>query len=79
MNSCELKGTMARNNDTQEKLAEALNMQVSGLNARINGKIEFRRNEINQIRKRYNLSAKDTIDIFFNDDVSCADTIGGRS
>ena len=70
MNSCELKGAMARNKDTQEKLAEALNMQVSGLNARINGKIEFRRNEINKIRKRYNLSAADTIAIFFNDDVS---------
>lgn len=70
MNSCELKGAMARNNDTQEKLAEALDLPVSGLNARINGKIEFRRSEINAIRRRYKLSPQETITIFFEDEVS---------
>ena len=70
MNSGELKATMARHHDTQERLADALKMNVSGLNMRINGKIEFRRGEINQIRKRYRLSPEDTILIFFDDEVS---------
>jgi hypothetical protein len=70
LNSGELKGVMAKNHDTQEKLAEALDLQVSGLNARINGKIEFRRSEINAIRHRYHLSPQETITIFFDDEVS---------
>ena len=70
MNSGELKGAMARNHDTQERLAEALDLPVSGLNARINGKIEFRRSEINAIRMRYRLSPEETIIIFFEDEVS---------
>ena len=70
MNSCVLKSVMVKNGDNQEKLAEALDMQVSGLNLRINGKIEFRRSEINKIRKRYSLSPEETIDIFFDEEVS---------
>ena len=65
MNSNELKAEMKRNNDTYEKLAEALDLQVSGVSERINGKVEFRRSEINIIRERYNLSPEDTIRIFF--------------
>ena len=66
MNSNNMKAAMAKNNDTQEKLAEYLGMQVSGINARINGKIEFRRSEINAIRERYHLTAEETIEIFFS-------------
>lgn len=65
MNPNELKAEMKRNNDTQEKLAEALELSVSGVNDRINGRREFRRSEINTIRQRYNLSAEDTVRIFF--------------
>lgn len=65
MNSNELKAEMRRNDDTQEKLAEALDISVSGVNDRINGRVEFRRSEINAIRQRYNLSPEDTIRIFF--------------
>ena len=65
MNSNELKAEMKRNNDTYEKLAEALDLQVSGGSERVNGKVEFRRSEINIIRKRYRLSPEDTIRIFF--------------
>lgn len=70
MNPNELKAVMKRNDDTQEKLAEALFLNVSGVNDRINGRVEFRRSEINIIRHRYNLSAEDTIKIFFDDNVS---------
>ena len=70
MNKNELKAEMKRHDDTQEKLAEALFLTVSGVNDRINGRVEFRRSEINVIRKRYNLPAEDTIRIFFTDEVS---------
>lgn len=65
MNTNELKAAMKRNNDTQEKLAEALGLQVSGVSERVNGKVDFRRTEINIIRERYNLSPEETIKIFF--------------
>jgi plasmid maintenance system antidote protein VapI len=61
---------MIKHNDTQEKLAEVLDLPVSGLNARINGKIDFRRSEINAIRRRYGLSPEETISIFFEEEVS---------
>ena len=65
MNTNELKAAMKRNNDTQEKLAEALGLQVSGVSERVNGKVDFRRTEINIIRERYHLSPEETIKIFF--------------
>lgn len=65
MDPNELKAEMRRNDDTQEKLAEALSLNVSGVNDRINGRVEFRRSEINIIRQRYNLSPEDTVRIFF--------------
>lgn len=71
MNQNELKAEMRRNGDTQEKLAEALDLSLSGVNNRVNGRVEFRRSEINIIRHRYHLSAEDTIRIFFEDGVSC--------
>jgi len=70
MNPNELKAEMKRNDDTQEKLAEALDLSLSGVNDRINGRVEFRRSEINIIRQRYSLSPEDTIRIFFADEVS---------
>lgn len=70
MNSKALKAVMFENDDTQEKLADFLGLQLSGMNARINGKIDFRRSEINAIRTRYKLSAEKTIEIFFDENVS---------
>lgn len=65
MNSIEMKVVMKRNQDTQEKLAEALDLPVSGVNARINGSIAFRAGEMKLIKERYNLSAEDVVNIFF--------------
>ena len=70
MNSNELKAEMKRNNDTQEKLAEALGLQISGVSDRINGKIDFRRSELGKIRSRYNLTPERFDEIFFDVDVS---------
>jgi len=70
MNSNMLKSVIVKNGDTQAKLADAMGMQVSALNQRINGQIEFRRNEINFIKNRYNLSADEVDVIFFEELVS---------
>lgn len=70
MNSNMLKSVIVKNGDTQERLAEAMGLQTSALNQRINGKIEFRRNEINFIKNRYQLSADEVDVIFFEELVS---------
>ncbi len=70
MNSLEMKVAMKRNEDTQEKLAEALGLQISGVSARINGHIDFRTSEIEKIRERYNLSNDELVKIFFTTKVS---------
>ena len=70
MNSNMLKSVIVKNGDTQAKLAEAMGIQVSALNQRINGQIEFRRNEINFIKNRYKLSADEVDVIFFEELVS---------
>ena len=70
MNSNLLKATIIKNGDTQEKLAKDMGLQTSALNMRINGKIEFRRNEIIFIKQRYNLSSDEIDSIFFDEIVS---------
>ncbi len=70
MNTTLFKTHMTKNQDTQAKLAEDMSIAQSALSMRINGKTEFRQSEINFIRKRYNLSDQETIDVFFNDKVS---------
>lgn len=70
MNSLEMKVTMTRNEDTQEKLAAALGLKISGISARINGKVDFRASEIEKIRARYNLSNDELVKIFFTSKVS---------
>jgi hypothetical protein len=56
---------MSVNGDNQTTLAEALGMQQSALSARMNGKTDFRKNEMEVIRKRYNLDAEKMQEIFF--------------
>ena len=70
MNSNEMKAVMKRNDDTQEKLAEAMGLQLSGINARINGHVDFRASEIKMIKKRYGLSPEETDVIFFSESAS---------
>ena len=70
MNKPLLKSIIAKNDDTQNALADALCLPRSALSNRINGKIDFRVSEINCIRKRYKLTAKETVDIFFDREVS---------
>ena len=67
MNTPLLKSKIVFNRDTQENLAEALGMNLGSINARINGKVEFRLTEIMAIKKRYNLTDEEVCQIFFTE------------
>lgn len=72
MNSKLLKSYIVRFDGTQEKLADAMDISLSRLNAKINGKngADFSQNEIAFLKDRYCLSNKDVCDIFFAKTVS---------
>lgn len=74
MNTKLFKIYMIKKNDTQKSLAEALGLPQSAVNARINGKTQFRQDEMNTIRERWDLSDQETVDIFFTKEVSEKDT-----
>lgn len=65
MDSALMKSYIVKNHDTQASLAAALGISASNLNEKINGKAEFRQNEIGVIKARYKLSAKEVDAIFF--------------
>ena len=56
---------MKKNGDTQVLLAQAIGLSQASLSERMNGKTEFRKNEIGAICRRYNLGADDVMAIFF--------------
>lgn len=64
MNMNLLKSKMALYGDTQESLAEHLNLTRQALSPKINGEAKFWDEEIKKIVKRYNLSPQETFDIF---------------
>ena len=70
MNKRKLQAKIIEHGDTQGDLAGALGMSLSNFSLRINGKIEFRRSEIEMIKHRYNLNPVELNDIFFEDVVS---------
>lgn len=70
MNTIKFKQAMLANNDTQKELADALGLSQSGISDRINGNVDFRQSEINQIILRYKLSMSDVRAIFFDQEVS---------
>ena len=64
------KSVLAGHGDSQEDLALELGMSPSTLSAKINGKQDFKRHEIESIAKRYKLSIQDAGRIFFTDIVA---------
>lgn len=71
MNKQALKGLIVAHDGKQEILADAMGLSLSRLNAKINEQGgEFNKSEIEFIRKRYKLSRKQVMDIFFTDVVS---------
>lgn len=71
MDKKELRIHMVKYGDTQETLANAMEISLSRLNAKINcNGAEFTQKEILFIKHRYNLTASDVDAIFFNTKVS---------
>jgi hypothetical protein len=56
---------MKKNGDNQCTLSQAIGMSQASFSERMNGHTEFRKNEMNIICKRYNLSAEEIKAIFF--------------
>lgn len=67
MNKLLLKSAMVKHGDTQAKLAAAMGISESRLNAKINERdgAEFMSSEMNFIKARYGLSASEASAIFF--------------
>lgn len=70
MNKTKFLMLMTEYHDTQEKLADDMGLPQSAISNRINGKIDFRLQEIQFLVKRYNLDADRTREIFFDQVVS---------
>lgn len=65
MDSALLKSIMALNNDTGTKLADYLGISKSALSQKMNGKFDFTRTEISQIKSKYSLTNDQVNEIFF--------------
>lgn len=67
MNERKLKAVMQLHGESQQDLAQYLQMSLSRLNAKINGYrgAQFRQNEIAAIQEHYGLSAEEVNEIFF--------------
>ncbi len=70
MNKQKFVGIMYENGDNQGKLAEAMDISLSRLNAKINGSGEFSQSEIQFIKDRYSLDADKVDEVFFTPPVS---------
>jgi hypothetical protein len=67
MNTKLFRSIMVLNNDTNKSLAEFLNLSEQTVCNKINENgTEFRQGEIAMIKDRYNLTADQIADIFFN-------------
>lgn len=69
-NKNELKAVMARFGDKQDDLANVLGLASSGLSMKMTGRVDFRRNEIEMIITRYQLTPDEVRRIFFADSVT---------
>lgn len=71
MNTNKLRAKMALYGDTGNNLSEALGISPQRFSAKINdNNAEFTQGEIQIIKDRYKLTAKEVDDIFFNQKVS---------
>ena len=71
-----LKSYIVRFDNTQDVLAAAMGISLSGLSAKINDAVgrEFSQSEIAFIKHRYSLTGQDVDNIFFSQQVSKTDT-----
>ena len=73
MNTLELRIEMLKHKDKQVDLAKALGLKQANMSKKILGQVPFFADEMNAIRKRYNLTDRRTIEIFFEEEVSNLD------
>ena len=66
MNINILKSKMAYNGDSQADLADALEISRPTLSLKMNGKVDFKQSEIEEISERYFLTAEEIKKIFFS-------------
>lgn len=66
----EFKAMLAKNGENQGDLANTLGLTSSGLSVKVNGTVDFKRNEIELMILRYNLSPEDVQRIFFAPEVN---------
>lgn len=80
MNKRKLNAVMQLCGESQQDLAEFLQISLSRLNAKINEYrgAQFRQNEIAAIQEHYGLSAEEVNEIFFVNLVSQKDTNGQK-
>jgi hypothetical protein len=57
---------MKLHGDTQEVLANYLEMSLPSVNQRIAGNVEFKAREIAKVKEKYNLTDEQVTAIFFN-------------
>lgn len=67
MKSNLLKSQRVKKGLTQKKVSEILNIDSTSYSKKENGIIEFKASEINLIRKIFELSPEDIMEIFFDD------------
>ncbi len=66
MNANLLRSKMALHGDMQVDLAKDLNITAMGLSNKMNQKNDFKQSEIDFIAKKYDLTADEIKEIFFN-------------
>lgn len=62
-----LKGLMTEKNITQQELAEILEMSITTLNFKINGKSDFSIKEAKKVSKLFDKTIEE---IFYNDEIN---------
>lgn len=70
MNRNKLLGKIKENGFTIETVARLTGMSLSTLSRKLNGHVEFTRDEINAISDALKMSNEDLLEIFFNEKVS---------
>lgn len=66
MNVKLLRSKMVLFDDTNESLAEALSITPQAFSQKVNGRREFRQDEIKIIQDRYGLTPDDVVEIFLS-------------
>lgn len=65
MNTMQLRCKMLINHDTCNTLADKLGLSTKSVQNKLNGKNEWTLRELKDLRKIYNLTDADVIEIFF--------------